>query len=263
MIQPGGFVLQGFASDTRAQGNTLGVDRIDFFLDSRDQGGMNLGTVVPGMLPGPFGPTSFQTTVSIPNVVGGHDLFAYAHSSASGVEDVIAVPVAVGEDPSKAGDLGTTSSEMCSSGSTGAMAAPATPVSTPPVTTAPTTPAPAPATTTTTTTPVESTSSTITLEVSNPSPGDTVHAGGLAIDGTASDMSAQAGGGVDRIDIFLDSRDAGGMILTEAMPGANGMWHAVVPLPANQTGLHSLFFYAHSSSGGHEAVVSIPVTIAP
>src|SRR5439155_27369841 len=118
MIEPGGMVVQGIALDARAQGN-LGIDHIDFFLDARDQGGVNLGTALPGMVPGPFGPESFQTTVSIPNVVGGHDLVGYAYSSVNGAQSVISVPVAIGEDPTKAGEVGATASETCISGSTG------------------------------------------------------------------------------------------------------------------------------------------------
>jgi hypothetical protein len=265
MIEPGGIVLQGIATDSRAQ-SAPGIDRVDFFLDNRDQGGLGLGSAVPGMVPGPFGPASFQATVSIPNMIGGHDLFAYAHSSVNGAESVIAVPVAVGEDPVKAGDVGATEMQSCMPGS--AMTTTTTPTTPSTTTTSPTIPATTttttPATTTTTTTPmVAPTSSTITLEVSNPSPGDTIHAGGYSIEGRAFDKTAQSGSGVDGIDIFLDDRDAGGMMLTEATPGADNMWHAIVPLPTNQLGLHTLFFYAHSSVTGQETVVSVPVTIAP
>lgn len=105
--------------------------------------------------------------------------------------------------------------------------------------------------------------STITVTVSNPSSGDTIHAGGYAIEGIAFDKTAQSGSGIDRIEIFLDSRDAGGTSLIGAIPGSNNTWHAIVPLPTNQTGLHTLYFYAHSSVTGQEAVVSIPVTIEP
>ncbi len=260
MIEPGGMVVQGIAVDSRAQGGT-GIDHIDFFLDNRDQGGVNLGIAMPGMTPGPFGPDSFETTVTIPNVVGGHDLFAYAYSSVSGVQSVIEVPVAMGEDPAKAGNVGTTATETCMTGSasTSTTTTPTEPM-TPSTTTNPTTPA---TTTTTTTTAVAPSPTTIMIDVSNPSPGDTIHAGGYTIEGTAFDKAAQSGAGIDRIDIFLDSRDSGGMFLTEAMPGTNNMWHAIVPLPTNQTGLHTLSFYAHSSLTGQEAVVSIPVTIAP
>ena len=104
---------------------------------------------------------------------------------------------------------------------------------------------------------------TITVSVGNPSPGDTIHVGGYIIEGMAFDKAAPSGSGIDRIDIFLDNRDSGGLFLTGAMPGANNMWHAIAPLPTNQTGLHALYFYAHSSVTGQETVVSIPVTIAP
>jgi hypothetical protein len=105
--------------------------------------------------------------------------------------------------------------------------------------------------------------SAVTFSVSNPSTGDTIHAGGYAIEGVAFDKAAQSGTGIDRIDIFLDSRDSGGTFLTQAVPGTGNMWHTIVPLPTNQTGLHTLYFYAHSSVSGQETVVSIPVTIAP
>jgi hypothetical protein len=274
MIEPGGLVLQGIATDTRAQ-NSLGIDRVDFFLDNRDQGGLNIGTAVPGVeplagpdaegavLPLPLGPDSFATTVSIPNVTGPHDLFAYAHSSVTGAESVIDVPVAVNEDPAKAGDAGATTTETCMPGNT--TAEPTAPA---PAATTPTTPAPAPATspattTTTTTTAVEPTASTIMLDVANPSPGDTIHVGGYVIDGTALDKAAPSGSGIDRVDIILDNRDTGGTMLTDATPGANDTWSATVPLPSNVLGPHTLYFYAHSSVTGQEEVVSIPVTIDP
>ena len=40
-------------------------------------------------------------------------------------------------------------------------------------------------------------------------------------------------------------------------------WPATVTLPSNQTGLHTLSFYAHSSVTGQQMLVSVPVTIAP
>jgi hypothetical protein len=137
-----------------------------------------------------------------------------------------------------------------------------------PSTTAPSAPAPVPVTPAspaTTTAPGAPTSSlsSITLDVENPASGDTVHVGGYVIDGMAVDKAAQNGSGIDRIEIFLDNRDAGGTILTEATPGSANMWHAIVPLPANQTGLHALFVYAHSAATGQEAVVNVPVTLAP
>jgi len=145
MVAPGGYVLQGFASDSRAQQGT-GVDKVDFFLDSREQGGLNLGTAIPGMVPGPFGADSFQTTLTLPTMTGGHDLFAYAHSSVSGAESVLSIPVALNEDPSKAflnPASETTATETCMTGSTSGMtsttATPPMEAPAPPITIAPTT----------------------------------------------------------------------------------------------------------------------------
>ena len=105
--------------------------------------------------------------------------------------------------------------------------------------------------------------SSITFEVGNPSPGDTIHAGGYVIEGVGVDKSAQSGSGIDRIDVFLDNRDSGGMFLGQAGMSQSNMWTATVTLPSNQLGLHSLWFYAHSSVTDQEMAVSVPVTIAP
>ena len=66
-VEMGNTVVQGVATDSRA-GTGVGIDRIDFFLDSRDLGGASIGTAAPGMIPGPFGPGSFQTTLAFPNI---------------------------------------------------------------------------------------------------------------------------------------------------------------------------------------------------
>jgi len=261
-IELGTNVIEGIALDSRAPSGSTGIDRIDFFLDSRDSGGLNVGTAVPGMTAGPFGLGSFQTTVTLPNLVGGHDLFAYAQDSVTGQENVVSVPVALGEDPSKA--FATTppnaATEMCATG--GAMTTTTTTTtSTTPSTTTTATSATAPATSTTTM--VSPLAATINFEVGNPSPGDTIHAGGYNIQGIAVDKAAQSGSGIDRIDVFLDNRDSGGTFLGQAGMGQNNMWTATVPLPSNQLGLHTLWFYAHSSVTGQEMAVSVPVTIAP
>src|SRR3979411_2790335 len=99
-VDPGTYIVQGIALDTRAEDGP-GIDRIDFFLGNREQGGVLLGHAVVGAADsfGPFGPNSFQTRISVPNVVGGRDIFGYAHSTVTGQENVIAVPIAVGVDP--------------------------------------------------------------------------------------------------------------------------------------------------------------------
>jgi hypothetical protein len=105
--------------------------------------------------------------------------------------------------------------------------------------------------------------STITVDVANPSPGDTIHVGGYVIQGIAFDKAAESGPGIERIDIFLDNRDQGGMILTSAAVNQNNMWNATISVPSNQTGLHTLWFYAHSAITGQDMAVSVPVTVAP
>lgn len=256
-VEHGNAIVQGVAMDTRA-GTGAGIDRIDFFLENRDTGGVSIGTTSPGTVPGPFGPGSFQATISFPDTVGGHDLFAYAHSSVTGQEAVIDVPIAVGEDPAKAEETTSTATQTCTKGGNTAST---TAAMTPPATTA--SAATTPVATTTTTTAMAPSASTITLNVGNPSPGDTVHVGGLNVSGSAWDKAATSGSGIDRIDVFLDDRDAGGMLLTQANFGTMNNWTATLTLPSNQTGLHELVFYAHSSATGQQAVVSVPVTIAP
>jgi len=100
-VEPGNLIVQGRAIDARAHQGS-GVDRVDFFLGSRDSGGMFIGTTNPALVAGPSGSSSFQATVSLPAQIGGHDLVVYARSSVTGQESVVSIPVAVGEDTGKA-----------------------------------------------------------------------------------------------------------------------------------------------------------------
>ena len=83
------------------------------------------------------------------------------------------------------------------------------------------------------------------------------------IEGIAFDKEATSGTGIDRIDIFLDNRDEGGILLGQANFGQNNMWTATIQIPNNQLGLHTLWFYAHSAVTSHIMSVSVPVTVAP
>jgi hypothetical protein len=123
--------------------------------------------------------------------------------------------------------------------------------------------------------------STIEFSVANPSPGDTIHVGGNVLEGMALDTAADAGTGIEAIDIFLGDRDSGGTIIghgtfdlttvSESDAGAMvvgspdepGMWNALVTLPTNKTGANTLWFYVHSAISGQEMAISIPVTVAP
>ncbi len=266
MLEPGGLVIQGIAVDQRASSG-VGIDRIDFFLGNRDEGGVNVGSTVPASAPGPFGTFgSFSTTVQLPNQTGGNDLFGYAHSSVNGQEAVISIPVAIGESPTVAGvmsDNGATPTlnEFCEGNAQTTGTQPAATTMTPSTTT--TTPS-ATTTTTPSTTPAQS---NVTFEVANPTAGDTILSGAYVIQGRAIDHNATSGVGIDRVDVFLDSRDLGGTFLGSASlsaPAADmapGAWTITANLPSNMKGLHTLWFYAHSTVSGGETVVEIPVTI--
>jgi len=271
-LEPGGLVVEGIALDSRATSGN-GIDHVDFFLGNRDQGGTSVGMAVPGATAGPFGTGSFHTIIDLPNMTGGNDLWAYAHSSVTGQESVVSVPIAIGEDPVVAGETSEngatpTMMEACMGTATGtAQTAPATTTET---TTAPSTTTTPATTTTTTTMPM---TGNIMLTIGNPEPSATILSGNYSVEGTAWDQSATSGNGVDRIDVFLDNRDNGGLFLASAQPGianptqgsgsqfANSGWRVTVNLPKNQTGLHTLAFYAHSSVTGGEKVIEVPVTI--
>jgi hypothetical protein len=100
-ISAGRYQVAGRAVDAHAtQG--AGIDHIDFFLDSRESGGRFLGRTSPTASAALSDPRHFQATLSLPNMPGGHQLVAYAYSSVSGQAGVLAVPIALGQDPAKA-----------------------------------------------------------------------------------------------------------------------------------------------------------------
>jgi hypothetical protein len=112
-----------------------------------------------------------------------------------------------------------------------------------------------------------------TLVVENPNPGDMLPLGKLEMQGVAYDASATTGAGVDRVSVFLDNRDEGGMFLGDATLGApntitlepahiaDAGWTLVTPALKGVGDGHSLFVYARSAVTGDETIVKIPVTI--
>jgi hypothetical protein len=100
-VEVGSFQVAGRAEDARAT-HGAGIDRIDFFLDSRESGGRFLGRTSPSVSGDSSDPRHFQATLTLPNMVGGHRLFAYAYSSESSQSGVLSVPIALGQDPAKA-----------------------------------------------------------------------------------------------------------------------------------------------------------------
>jgi hypothetical protein len=251
MLSPGGYMLEGIAMDARATSG-VGIDRVDFFLGNRDEGGLSIGSAVPMTVQGPLGAGSFQAIVQLPDEIGGHDLFGYAHSTITGQEAIVEVPISVGEDPIVAGETSAsgavpTLTTSCTAAPTGVAPGATTPSTTTPSTTTPNT--------TTPSTTAPSTSTSLSIDIANPEPHATLLQGAYSIEGVA--MHA------DRVDIFWDNRDDGGLFLGSAVPSqtANGVFHIVVDLPQNQTGPHSLWFYAHSSTSDTVTAVEIPVTV--
>jgi hypothetical protein len=240
-VDPGSLVVQGVAVDSSADDGTPGVDTIDFFLGSRDAGGALVGHAAPSSVDGLI-PDSFQATITLPRTLGGQELFGYAHSSVSGEVSVLSVPIALAVDPNKAGDMLTrTPVTECRVGTVEAPPPPPTPaeasagfVASEEVTApeAPSGVAEAPR------------GSSMYLDVANPSPGAFVHAGAYAIQGMAFESAADRGPGIDHVDIFVDNRDAGGVLVGHAALGASSAqpddpnlgsagWSAQVVIPTS------------------------------
>jgi hypothetical protein len=247
--------------DSRAQQGS-GIDRIQFFLDNRDAGGISLGDTVPGMPGSTMGPSGFSTTVMMPAWAGDQHLYAYARSSVTGQESIINIPFTLGVDPTRPAPVPAPAAMMSCLGGSGSSVPSAAPGSAPPMPAATMVP-PSVVTPASAATNSMMPGSTLVFSVSNPSAGDTLRPGGLNIEGWAYDSVATQGTGVDRIDIFLDDRDGGGQSLGRVAPswGVN-TWRATVMLPSNKLGLHWLFFDAHSSVSGADTIISIPITIA-
>ncbi len=110
------------------------------------------------------------------------------------------------------------------------------------------------------------------IAVANPAPGDVLPVGGLEMQGKAFDPAASAdqAAGIDRVQVFLEDRDRGGLYLGNARLGgpnpvaepgsqfALAGWNITITLPA---GSHTLFVYARSSVTGKESAVTIPIRI--
>ncbi|MBV8715154.1 MAG: hypothetical protein JO020_01665 [Chloroflexi bacterium] len=99
LLPLGGYVVSGIAYDP-ASSSGPGVDRIQFYLDPRENGGWFVGSAVPAAA-APGQAPRFSATLFIPNSAqkGSHVFTAYARSSVIGAETVASVPVFVGEKP--------------------------------------------------------------------------------------------------------------------------------------------------------------------
>jgi hypothetical protein len=89
----GQYVIQGLAFDASAQGGT-GIERVEVFLDPRDEGGQFLGAATVGVS-GAGGPFGFELVAPLPNRRGGHSLSVYTRSSISGRETGLSIPITI------------------------------------------------------------------------------------------------------------------------------------------------------------------------
>jgi hypothetical protein len=223
-LSDGGYVVSGASFDPAATSGS-GISSVDLFLGARDEGGTFLGSAIPGS--SGTDPRAWSVEVTFPsNLNRGVDFIAYSHSSVSSGQTSVAIPVFIGNPPRNDVGLVTPTPEPGSPvvtsncPSTGAVTAPAaagTPAAVPSIgvsgTSVPAASLPASSTTTT------SANGCPVLSLANPNPGDTMTAGNMFISGQASVPGGSSSSGVERVDLFLGARDAGGTFLGSAVPG--------------------------------------------
>jgi hypothetical protein len=238
VLPTGDIVFSGVAFDSTTSSSAgTGITGVDLFLGNRDAGGAFLGSAIPGS--GMGGSKTWQTTVTIPQSgTGGRNFVAYARS-VSGQEARVSVPVFVGAAPTPtpiATDaapvaLASTISTTCQLNP----AARAGGMEGMPV-----------------------------LSLANPAPGAVLPVADLLVEGLAYDPAAGTRAGVDRVSIFLDSRDSGGIEIGSGVPGVGSnprAFQITARFPSNANGQHNFVVYARSSVDGQEAIASVPVFI--
>jgi hypothetical protein len=255
LLPTGNIMISGIAFDPAATDGS-GISRVDVFLGQRDAGGVLLGSAVPAVNGGPTSRT-FTIKANLPDGTnGGRDFVAYAISGVDGQQTSVTIPVFVGAAPTPtpvvAGNtaptpvpLTATTESTCGTGTTVSPAAPSPdvaagfrPLPLPPTVAAP------------------------VLDLANPTSGAVLPTGNVIIDGVAYDPAATDGTGIDRVELFLDSRESGGLSLGSAVPGNNALnpraFSIKADIPSNTNGGHSLVAYAHSAVTGQETVVTVP-----
>lgn len=249
VLSQGDYIVSGTAFDpSAAQG--AGIDRVDLFLGQRDSGGAFLGEATPGQ--DTNNPRAFQVKVTLPTSAnGGRDFVAYAYSSLSAGQSSESVPVFVGAAPTPTPSTSNAPTPVALSSTTTSTCG-GTPVAAP---------APAAASSGQAATTAAVSSGPPVLNLGNPNPGDVLSTGDVFIDGLAYDPSANQGGGVDRVEVFLDNRDEGGLPLGSGAPGAGNAFNIKATVPSTANGGHNLVVYARSSITGQETVQSVPVFV--
>jgi hypothetical protein len=244
-------MFSGLAFDPASPSGS-GISSVELFIGSRESGGTLLGSVVPGSMDNP---REWQVTASLPtNATGQHDFVAYAISSVTGDETSVSVPIFIGPAPTPTPSgsgatpvvLGETVSSTCKTTTTTSVGAAG---GAPALLQLPMGPHAAPS-----------------LSLGNPSDGSVLSNGDIVIQGLAWDPAATTGSGVDSVQVFLGSRDDGGILLGSGVPGANGVMNArafsvKASIPNSISGGHDFVAYARSALTGEETVVSVPVFV--
>jgi len=96
------------------------------------------------------------------------------------------------------------------------------------------------------------------VDLANPSAGDLLSSGDYIVSGVARDPSAATGDGIDRVELFVGSRELGGTEVGAAVPN-QGRFAVTAKLPTNVAGSTSFVVHAHSAVTGQETSVSVPV----
>jgi hypothetical protein len=98
VLPAGSYLISGMALDPMAEVGTSGIDQVSFFLGDRDQGGVSLGAVVPS---NGASQADFSLSVTLPSSDPGKlsQLEAFAHSSLTGKETELSLPVVLGPNP--------------------------------------------------------------------------------------------------------------------------------------------------------------------
>jgi hypothetical protein len=104
------------------------------------------------------------------------------------------------------------------------------------------------------------------LSLGNPSDGSVLSNGDVIVEGLAFDPAASMGSGIDSVQLFIGSRDSGGIMVGSGVPGANGATDArafsvKASIPSSVSGGHDFVAYARSALTGEETVVSVPVFV--
>jgi hypothetical protein len=254
VLSQGDYIVSGVAFDPGSSSGN-GISRVDLFLGQRDEGGLFLASATPNDNSGfTANAGAFEVKATLPTSInGGRDFVAYAYSAATGAQTSVTVPVFIGAAPTPTPSSSTapapvpftsTTSSSCvgtATASAPAAAGASTSAFQPlPLNAAPVAPV---------------------LSLGNPNAGDVLQTGDLIIEGVAYDPSAPQGVGVDRVDLFLDNRDSGGLPLGSAAPADNRTFKIKVTVPSMANGGHSFVAYAHSSVTGQETVVSVPIFV--